>query len=88
MLAERFRTPVGEIDLIVRRGRFVAFIEVKLRATSDAAAEAIHIKNQGRVRRAAELYLQKHPEYTGCELRFDALVMAPYAWPRHIPNAW
>src|ERR1035437_74939 len=88
ILEERFRTSVGEIDLIVKKDNMVVFVEVKLRKTLEAAAEAIHAKNQSRVRRAAELYLQKHPEYTGCELRFDALVMAPGAWPQHIPDAF
>ena len=88
ILAERFKTPVGEIDLIVKRGRQLVFIEVKLRKTVSAAAEAVHTKNQSRVRRSAELYLQKHMEYTGYELRFDAVVLAPYAWPRHVLNAW
>lgn len=88
ILAERFRTPVGEIDLIARQGQRLVFIEVKLRKTADTAAEAIHAQNRARVTRAAELYLQKHMEYTGWEIRFDALVMAPGAWPRHIRNAW
>jgi putative endonuclease len=88
VLAERFKTPVGEIDLVVKKGRQLVFVEVKLRETAAAAAEAIHARNRSRVSRAAELYLQKHPEYTGWELRFDALVLAPWAWPRHIRNAW
>jgi len=88
ILAERFKTPVGEIDLIVKRGRRLVFIEVKLRRTAAEAVEAIHARNRSRVSRAAELYLQRHPEYTGWELRFDALVLAPYAWPQHIRNAW
>lgn len=88
IVAERFRTLVGEIDLIARQGRRLVFIEVKLRKTTDTAAEAIHAKNRARVSRAAELYLQKHLEYTGWEIRFDALLMAPGAWPQHIRNAW
>lgn len=88
ILEYRFKTPMGEIDLIVKKGGVVAFVEVKLRRTEEAAAEAIHAKNQSRVRNAAELYLQKHPEYNECELRFDALVMAHGAWPQHIQNAW
>jgi putative endonuclease len=88
ILEKRFKTSVGEIDLIAKDGDVVVFIEVKLRKTMEAAAESIHARNQARVRRAAELYLQKYPEYTGCELRFDALVMAPGAWPEHIPNAF
>ncbi|MFH1158535.1 MAG: YraN family protein [Pseudomonadota bacterium] len=88
VVEERWKTPMGEIDLIVRRGRRLAFIEVKLRGTAAAAVESIHARNRFRVRSAAELYLQKHPEYTGWELGFDALVMAPGAWPRHIRNAF
>lgn len=88
ILTERFKTPVGEIDLIAKKGNLIIFAEVKLRGTVEAAAEAIHTKNQSRVRSAAELYLQKYPEYNECELRFDALIMAPGAWPEHIPDAF
>jgi putative endonuclease len=88
ILAERFKTPAGEIDLIGKRGNMVVFFEVKLRKTKEAAAEAIHAKNQSRVRNAAELYLQKYPEYNQCEMRFDALVMVPGTWPEHIPDAF
>ncbi|MBI3441518.1 MAG: YraN family protein [Proteobacteria bacterium] len=88
ILDERFKTAVGEIDLIAHKGRQLIFVEVKLRGTLTAAAEAIHAKNRVRVRRAAELYLQRHLEYTGREIRFDAVVLAPNAWPQHIRNAW
>lgn len=88
VLEQRFKTPLGEIDMVVRRGRRLAFVEVKWRATAAQAAEAIHSRNRDRVRRAAALYLQRHPEYTGWEVGFDALVMAPRAWPRHMRNAW
>lgn len=88
VLAERFKTPQGEIDLILKKKNTIVFVEVKLRKTIDDAAEAIHSRNQQRVRTAAELYLQRNPKYNGCELRFDALVLAPYTWPRHIENAW
>lgn len=88
VLEERFKTPWGEIDLIIKRGRRLAFVEVKLRGSIDCAAESIHVKNQARVRRAAELYLQKYPEYTKGEIGFDAVIMAPGAWPQHLCNAW
>lgn len=88
LLEERFKTSVGEIDLIVKKENMVVFVEVKLRRTVEAAAEAIHAKNQSRVRRAAGLYLQQHPEYNEHEMRFDALVMASGAWPEHIPDAF
>jgi putative endonuclease len=88
ILAERFKTPLGEIDLIAKNGNMLIFVEVKLRKTAEAAAEAIHARNQSRVRNAAELYLQKYPEYNQCEMRFDALVMTPGALPQHIPDAF
>jgi putative endonuclease len=88
IIGRRFRTPLGEIDIIARRRQTIAFIEVKLRRTADDAAEAVHRANQERVRRAAALYLARHREYTGLDMRFDALVMAPGRLPRHIVNAF
>lgn len=88
VLARRYKTPVGEIDLIVKRGRRLAFVEVKRRASADGAAEAIHAQNRRRVTRAAALYLQRHPEYAALDAAFDAVVVAGAGWPRHLPCAW
>jgi putative endonuclease len=88
VLAMRYKTRVGEIDIVAQRGRTVVFTEVKFRQTADHAAEAIGTHNQSRVRQAAALYLQKHPEYNGYDCRFDAVVLAPGKWPRHIENAF
>lgn len=88
VLAKRYKTPVGEIDLIVRKGKAIVFVEVKRRSSRDAAAEAVHSHNQSRVRRAAELYLQKHPRYTGGDIRFDAVLLSGGLFPRHIINAF
>lgn len=88
ILARRFKTHLGEIDIVARRGRTVAFVEVKLRRTHGGAAEAVHSRNQARVRQAAALYLQRHREYAELETRFDALVMAPGRLPQHIVNAF
>ncbi|HYD17863.1 MAG TPA: YraN family protein [Patescibacteria group bacterium] len=88
ILARRYKTHLGEIDLIAMRYGVIAFVEVKLRRTHEDAAEAIHRINQSRVRRAAELYLAKHTQYTVFETRFDALVMAPRKLPQHIRNAF
>lgn len=88
ILARRFKTPSGEIDLVAKRGDVLVFVEVKQRVSLDAAAEAIHAKNRYRVEQAAALYLQKHPEYNDCDIRFDAIILMPGAWPQHIPSAW
>src|SRR4051794_19573544 len=65
ILARRFRTKVGEIDLIVRRGRVVAFVEVKRRVQAVAAAEAVTPATRRRIRRAAELFLQRNEALAG-----------------------
>ncbi len=88
ILERRFRTHLGEIDIIAKRYGIIAFVEVKLRGTHEDAMDAVHSVNQERVRRAAELYLSRHIEYTVFETRFDALVMAPGKLPQHIMNAF
>ena len=88
ILERRFKTHMGEIDIIAMRYGVIAFVEVKMRKTHEDAAEAIHQINQERVRRAAELYLAPPNTYTVFESRFDALVMAPGKLPQHIENAF
>ncbi len=88
VLAMRWRTKVGEIDLVVRRGDLVAFVEVKRRGTREAAAEAVSADQRARVTRAAEHYLARHPELAACRLRFDAVLLAPWSPPRHVEDAW
>lgn len=89
IVAQRFKTPVGEIDLIARRGRVIAFIEVKCRAQSDNALEAVSPQNAQRVRRAAEWWLKSQAHIADkCDIRFDVIAVAPYARIRHISNAF
>lgn len=87
-VALRYKTPVGEIDVVVRRGSKLVFVEVKARATTADAAYAIHAKNQSRVVRASQYFLASHPEYGHCEVRFDAVLIAWYARPKHLVNAF
>ncbi|MRI56211.1 YraN family protein [Methylobacterium sp. DB1607] len=87
-LARRFTASGGEIDLIVRRGRTVAFVEVKARATLDAAAIAIDARKRARLSRAARAWLARHPQPANATLRADAVFVAPRRWPRHLPNAF
>lgn len=88
ILARRYRTKVGEIDLIARRGDVVAFIEVKRRNQLATGLEAVTPQAQLRIRRAAELYLMRNPALAERVLRFDVMVVTPWAWPRHIVDAW
>jgi putative endonuclease len=88
IVAWRYKTPVGEIDLIARRGNTLVFVEVKLRKTTTLAAEAIHIRNQQRVMRAAQYYLSAHPQWQSGTIRFDAVLVTWYRLPRHIAHAF
>jgi len=89
VLARRYKTPVGEIDLVVKRGRMVAFIEVKRRANVDDGLYAVHAQNAARVRRAAEWWLKNHASLADkCDLRFDVIAIAPYRLIRHVSNAF
>jgi putative endonuclease len=87
ILARRHRTPMGEIDLIARRGRRLAFVEVKRRPTWAEAEAAITPRQGERVRRAAEAWVARHPAYRDHELGFDVVLLAAGHWPRHIANA-
>lgn len=88
LLARRYKTPVGEIDLIVARGRAVAFVEVKARSTDVEAAEAATPTGRRRVARAAALWLAKHPDAAERDLRLDVILAVPWRLPRHITGAF
>jgi putative endonuclease len=88
ILAKRFRTPYGEIDIVARRRNLVAFIEVKARATLDDAAYAVTPRQQARIINAAQAWLMAHPEHADFEQRFDALLIAPRRLPRHLLAAF
>lgn len=88
IVARRFRSPFGEIDIIARRSSTVAFIEVKARPTLDEAAEAVTPHQQQRIIAAAEAWLARHPQYSSYQLRFDAMLIAPGHLPRHLTAAF
>lgn len=88
LVAMRYKTPVGEVDLIMRRGGTLAIIEVKARADHASAATAIHHDNQSRVIRASQYFLVSHPEYAQMQVRFDAVLVAWYRLPRHYTHAF
>ena len=87
-LAKRWKTPVGEIDLVVKRGHLIAFVEVKARAKLDAAAESVLPRQKKRIIAAAEAWLAAHPEHAGYDMRFDAVLIAPGKLPQHIVSAF
>ena len=88
ILAQRFRTRQGEIDLIAAKRGLIVFVEVKARARLDDAAYAVTPRQQQRIIAAASLWLADHPDHAADELRFDAVLIAPRSWPRHITAAF
>jgi putative endonuclease len=88
IVARRYRTPFGEIDLIARRGQLLAFVEVKARAEIEQAVVALGPRQRERTARAAELFLACHPAHAPCTLRFDLVTVRPWRLPRHMVDAW
>jgi putative endonuclease len=87
ILARRARVPGGEVDIVARRGRTIAFVEVKARANDDAAGFAL---DEWRLRRVAVAAERLAPRYarSGEDVRIDALFVVPRRWPRHLANVW
>ncbi len=88
VLARRFRVPVGEIDIVARRGGVLAFIEVKARRDHRLAVESLTPHQRRRIRRAAMAFTSARPGLAELDQRFDVMAVTPWALPDHIIDAW
>ncbi|GAB1580676.1 YraN family protein [Phyllobacterium phragmitis] len=88
IVARRYKTRLGEIDLIARRGRLVLIVEVKARSSLEAAMEAVNHTSMHRIEAAADLWLARQPDRARLFLRFDLVAVLPWRWPRHVPAAF
>jgi putative endonuclease len=88
ILARRFRTPVGEIDIVARRRGVLIFVEVKARESFADGAEAIGRRQQSRIIAAAEIWLASHPQDSQCDMRFDVMLVVPGRMPQHLQAAF
>lgn len=88
ILKTRYKTPVGEIDLIAKTKTAVIFIEVKQRATVSGALFSISAHQRRRIERAGQYFLSKHPHLSHLHLRFDAIAITSMCWPKHLKGAW
>jgi putative endonuclease len=88
ILKRRYKTKSGEIDLIAKRRKTVAFVEVKARKNRQAALEAVTPASQKRISRAARIFVTEHPKAGFFTLRFDVVIIRPWAMPERIENAF
>ncbi|MFN4142699.1 YraN family protein [Aestuariivirga sp.] len=88
LLARRYKSPAGEVDLVMRRHGVTAFIEVKARATPDGAVSSVTPRQARRISAAARQFLAEDRKAALQCCRFDILAVSPYHWPRHIENAF
>jgi len=87
-LMRRYKTHHGEVDLIVKRGKTLVFVEVKARPANEAGLEAIRPLAQQRIAAAAAHFRARHPRYREYDCRFDAVVVRPIRLPYHLKDAW
>jgi putative endonuclease len=88
ILARRWRSPLGEIDIIARRRTLLIFVEVKARENLDDAAWSVTERQRQRIAAAAEVWLAHNPDACIRDIRFDAMLVAPGRIPRHITAAF
>ncbi|MGN6550252.1 MAG: YraN family protein [Pararhizobium sp.] len=88
IVARRYRTKLGEIDIIARKGDLVAFVEVKARRLEQAAVDAVSYSAQARIRAAGDLWLSRQPDAARLSLRYDIVAVRPWRWPVHLADAF
>ena len=88
ILAIRYRSTAGEVDIIARSGDLVCFIEVKARGDMQGAVDAVSRLAQGRIRASADLWLSRQPDRDQLSQRFDIIAVLPWRLPRHFPDAF
>ena len=82
-------TGAGEIDLIMKKGKTLVFVEVKKRKTYLKAAEAIDMNNQLRLVKSSAVFLKKYPNLQNLNIRYDAILFKDKScWPKHLKDAW
>lgn len=88
ILERNWRSQMGEIDILARKGNVLALIEVKLRQDTGLAGGAVQPQQRRRLLRALGHYLKTRPELGGLDLRCDVLALGRFGWPVHLIDAW
>ncbi len=88
ILAIRYRTRAGEIDLIGRKGNLAIFVEVKARVGEREAIDAVSATAQRRIRAASDIWLSRRADAARLSQRYDVVAVLPGRVPRHFPDAF
>ncbi|GBD44662.1 hypothetical protein HRbin40_02152 [bacterium HR40] len=88
ILARRYATRLGEIDIVAERRGLVVFVEVKRRARHAEALLALRPQQRRRIERAARQFLVERPQLATSAVRFDVVSFDRFGLPRHLPDAW
>lgn len=88
ILKIRYRNYSGEIDIIAKKGNMLVFVEVKARMRLDQNYTPVSDHQIRRIRNAATLFIAQNPKYHNCDVRFDLIIIAGNALPKHMRNAW
>ena len=90
ILAWRYKTPLGEIDLVASRGKMRVFIEVKARAGRKGGLDAVTLSSWQRIARAAQHFQVRHRNRAGSHpyWRYDLVVVTPWRLPYHQPDTY
>ncbi|MBB3311609.1 putative endonuclease [Rhizobium sp. BK196] len=88
VLAMRYKTKLGEIDIIARKGDLAVFVEVKARSDEMGAIDAVSYASQKRIRAASDFWLARQRDYARLSQRYDIVAILPGKLPRHFPDAF
>lgn len=88
ILSLRYKTKLGEIDIVAKRGDVIVFVEVKARTTHAQALDAVGFASQRRIRGASDLWLAQNRVSSRFSSRFDIVAMRPFGWPVHLVDAF
>jgi len=84
----RYKTAVGEIDLVARKGDLIAFVEVKARGDLASGVDAVSYPAQRRIAAAGELFISRQKDSVRLSWRHDIVVVSPWTWPKHLEDAF
>ncbi|WP_180900135.1 YraN family protein [Martelella soudanensis] len=88
IVATRYKTHAGEIDIIARRGDLAVFVEVKARRAAQVAVDAVTPSAMRRIRAASDVWLSRQADAHRLSQRYDIVACLPGRLPRHFPDAF